>query len=147
MEYFWAIAVSIVLGLIIYGIISSRIQKRRPVSLGNIKLKKLDEVFDPGKRYDVVINSGTRFLRMKIVGFAEAVGGGSNYEVVWSSRRWLILEDPQGCRTFVSPYRIMWMREAEPVAPHEPPPRASASDALDDRTLDSLPAPGSSGGR
>jgi hypothetical protein len=35
----------------------------------------------------------------------------------------------------------------EPVAPHEPPPRASVSDAPDDRTLDSLPAPGSSGGR
>jgi hypothetical protein len=36
---------------------------------------------------------------------------------------------------------------AEPVAPHEPPPRASVSDAPDERTLDSLPAPGSSGGR
>jgi hypothetical protein len=36
---------------------------------------------------------------------------------------------------------------AQPVAPHEPPPRASVSDAPDDRTLDSLPAPGSSGGR
>jgi hypothetical protein len=36
---------------------------------------------------------------------------------------------------------------AEPVAPHEPPPRPSVSDTLDDRTLDSLPAPGSGGGR
>jgi hypothetical protein len=40
-----------------------------------------------------------------------------------------------------------FMGEAQPVAPHEPPPRASVSDASDDRTLDSLPAPGSSGGR
>jgi hypothetical protein len=36
---------------------------------------------------------------------------------------------------------------AEPVAPPEPPPRVSGSDVPDDRTLDSLPAPGSSGGR
>lgn len=36
---------------------------------------------------------------------------------------------------------------AEPVAPHEPPPRSSVSDAPDDRALDSLPEPGSSGGR
>lgn len=36
---------------------------------------------------------------------------------------------------------------AEPVAPHEPPPRASVSDAPDNRTLDSQPAPDSSGGR
>jgi hypothetical protein len=36
---------------------------------------------------------------------------------------------------------------AEPVAPHEPPPPASVSDAVDDRTLDSLSAPGSGGGR
>jgi hypothetical protein len=35
----------------------------------------------------------------------------------------------------------------EPGAPHEPPPRASVSDAPDDRTLDSLPESGSSGGR
>jgi hypothetical protein len=39
------------------------------------------------------------------------------------------------------------MDKVEPVAPHEPPPRASVSDPLDDRTLDSLPSPGSSGGR
>ncbi len=38
-------------------------------------------------------------------------------------------------------------QNAEPVAPHEPPPRASVSDAPDDRTLDSLPAPDSGGGR
>jgi hypothetical protein len=38
-------------------------------------------------------------------------------------------------------------KNAEPVAPHEPPPRVSVSDASDNRTLDSLPAPGSSGGR
>ena len=35
----------------------------------------------------------------------------------------------------------------QPVAPHEPPPRASVSEAPGDRTLDSLPAPGPSGGR
>ena len=36
---------------------------------------------------------------------------------------------------------------AEPVAPHEPPPRGSISDASADRTLDSLSAPDSGGGR
>ena len=36
---------------------------------------------------------------------------------------------------------------AEPVAPHEPPPHGSVSDASADRTLDSLSAPGSGGGR
>jgi hypothetical protein len=38
-------------------------------------------------------------------------------------------------------------RHAEPAAPHEPSPRVSVSDAPDGRMLDSLPAPGSSGGR
>jgi hypothetical protein len=38
-------------------------------------------------------------------------------------------------------------QESQPVAPHEPPPRASVSDVPDDRTVDPLPAPGSSGGR
>jgi hypothetical protein len=38
-------------------------------------------------------------------------------------------------------------KSAEPVAPHEPPPRVSVSDVPDNPTLDSLPAPGSSGGR
>jgi hypothetical protein len=35
----------------------------------------------------------------------------------------------------------------EPVPPHEPPPRASVPDVSGDRTLDSLPARGSGGGR
>jgi hypothetical protein len=38
-------------------------------------------------------------------------------------------------------------RPGQPVAPPEPPPRGSVPDAHDDRTLDSLPAPGSGGGR
>lgn len=46
-------------------------------------------------------------------------------------------------------YRLNFLLEAdaEPVAPREPPPRASGSEAPDSRTLDSLPVPGSSGGR
>ena len=113
MQMFWAIIVSVILILIIYGIVNSKIQKRKPVSisLGNIKLKKIDEVFDPARRYHVVINSGTKFENVKIIGFAEAVGG-PDYEVVWSSRRWLILEGVDGARVFVSPYRVMWMKEA-----------------------------------
>jgi hypothetical protein len=111
MEIFWAVVVSVILILIIYGIVNSRIQRRKPVSIGNIKLKKIDEVFDPARRYHVVINSGTRFENVKISGFAEAVGGPDN-EVVWSSRRWLILEGVDGARVFVSPYRVMWMKEA-----------------------------------
>ena len=110
---FWAIIVSVILVLIIYGIVNSIIQKRKPVSvsLGNIKLKKIDEVFDPAKRYHVVINSGTKFEKVKIIGFAEAVGG-PDYEVAWPSRRWLILEGVDGTRVFVSPHRVMWMKEA-----------------------------------
>jgi hypothetical protein len=50
-----------------------------------------------------------------------------------------------GIRVVRSAYQDML--PAQPAAPHEPPPRASVSDAPDDRTLDSLPAPGSSGGR
>ena len=37
--------------------------------------------------------------------------------------------------------------DAEQAAPHEPPPRSSVSDAPDDRTLDSPPAPVPGGGR
>ena len=114
MELFWAIIVSVILILIIYGIINSKIQKRKPVSIsiGNIKLKRIDEVFDPARRYHVVINSGAKFENVKVIGFAEAVGG-TDHEVVWSSRRWLILEGVDGTKVFVSPYRIMWMKEAE----------------------------------
>jgi hypothetical protein len=37
--------------------------------------------------------------------------------------------------------------DAEPVAPHEPPPRVSAPDSSEKRPLDPPPAPDSSGGR
>jgi hypothetical protein len=113
MEMFWAIIVSVILILILYGIINSKIQNRKPVtiSIGNIKLKKIDDVFNPEKRYHVVINSGAKFDQVKITGFAEAVGD-PHGELVWSSRRWLILEGLDGTRVFVSPYRIMWMKEA-----------------------------------
>ena len=50
----------------------------------------------------------------------------------------------------LSPTRYKLQKEeqtGQPVAPHEPPPRVSVPGAPDDRTLDSLPAPGSSGGR
>jgi hypothetical protein len=44
--------------------------------------------------------------------------------------------------------RVAWVRRnAEPIAPHEPPLPVSSSGALVHSTLDSLPAPGSSGAR
>ena len=44
-------------------------------------------------------------------------------------------------------HRITHSTDAEPVAAHEPPPRAAIEDDPDDRTLDSLPEFVTSGGR
>jgi len=44
-------------------------------------------------------------------------------------------------------YKLLRTIELQPAAPHEPPPRASVSDAVKARTVDSPPESGSSGGR
>ena len=44
-------------------------------------------------------------------------------------------------------FQVLKATQLQPVAPHEPPPRASVSDAPDNRKLDSLPVPDPSDGR
>lgn len=64
----------------------------------------------------------------------------------------LVLDTGQeiGYETIEEVCREYWTEletQAEQITPHEPPPRSSASDAPDHRTLDSPPAPGPGGGR
>lgn len=110
MELFWAIIVSIILLMIMYGFISSKIEARKPVAIGDLALTKLSGVFDPAKLYTVVINSGTKFEKVKFSGFAQTSDSATAVGLI--NRHWLVLEGVDGKKVFISPYRILLVKEA-----------------------------------
>jgi hypothetical protein len=110
MEYFWAALATVVLGLIIWAIIDSRVRARRPVTLGGAVLPEIEGAFSTGRRYLVVLTSGARFEAVRILGFAQAVSGPQVQ--AWSSTRWLVLEHEDGRKSLVSPHSIRFLQEA-----------------------------------
>ena len=119
----------------------------------------------------------TRLVKSILIGFvtlilcaAAAVAGGSVWYSLWWNSHWI--PTPPFCR-FVLPSRVIgyhvihaemifwiftisigvgivmvrWLTKRRTMRSTEPPPRASVSMRRDSRTLDSLPAPVSGGGR
>ena len=54
MEYFWAILVSVIILLIIYGMISSNVRQRRLKRATEVMLPSVKQHFEAGRRYNVL---------------------------------------------------------------------------------------------
>ena len=109
MEYFWAALATVVLGLIVWGIIDSRVRSRRPITLGGVVLPEVEGAFSRDRRYLVVLTSGAKFEAVRILGFAQAVSGPQ--VPAWPSTRWLVLEHEDGRKSLVGPHAIRFLQE------------------------------------
>jgi len=71
----WAIIVLLVLALIVYGIISSKISERRKRKAREKALPYVDETIRVGTRYDVQMSDGRRFDNVEILGTSDPQDG------------------------------------------------------------------------
>lgn len=110
MEVFWAIFLTIVLVLVIFGLIKSARDKRKQKRLTERYLNEVDDYVRTGERYTVVLSDGRRFDYAKIIGYSKfsdsAMSG--NY---MPTGHWLVLEMPDERRVYLRPGSIRFFEQ------------------------------------
>ena len=112
MEYFWAGIVSIVLLLIIYGIVSSKLRQRRVRKATEAMLPKLSQHFEAGRRYNVFLSHGQLFERVQFKGISEPPG--QQYSPLpFPLCQWIVLQREDGKQLYIKPESIRYYEDAE----------------------------------
>jgi hypothetical protein len=129
MEYFWAIIVSIILGLIIWGIASSKIRERRVKKATEKMLPKLKQHFEAGRYYNVFVSHGRLFQRVQFMGISEPFG--RKYSALpFPLCQWIVLQQEDGKRLYIKPESIRYYEDADtPTSDQAMRPTAGRSDA------------------
>lgn len=110
MEIFWAIFLTVVLTLVIWGLIKSGRDKKKNKKIAERYLKEVDDYVRAGDTYTVVLADGKRFENAKIMGYSkfhDGVLGGSHFPI----GQWLVLELADGRRIFLRPHAIRYYEQ------------------------------------
>jgi hypothetical protein len=102
MGYVWAVIVSVILLLIIYGIVNSKIRERRNRKLTKELLPEVQDHIKSNQLYDVYLSCGRSFLGVKFIGFSKTPDGNSD-SLPFPLQSWVILEDANGKRSYIKP--------------------------------------------
>jgi hypothetical protein len=110
MSEVWAVIVVFILILIVYRIISSKLNARRMRHQLRQLLPELPDHIQVGQKYRVVLNNATTFEEVKFLGISRSFDK-SNVFLPFPLQRWLILERPGGKRLFVKPESVRFYEE------------------------------------
>ena len=110
MEVFWFILASVVVVLIIYGIVSSKIKDRRLRKATRALMPALRDHIQAGKTYNVFMSHGQRFDGVKFLGLSEPYDPNNQY-LPFPLAQWLILEKPDGKKIYIKPTAIRFYED------------------------------------
>lgn len=112
MEYFWSIFVSIVLVMIIWGIVSSKLRERRVKKATEAMLPRLKQHFEAGRRYNVFVSHGQLFQRVRFAGISESYK--HKYPgLPFPLCQWIVLEREDGQHLYIKPETIRYYEDAD----------------------------------
>lgn len=106
---FWAIIVSVVILLVIYGMASSKLHEWKLRRHRRQVLPVVSMSAKSGIVCNVCLNSGFIFKEVKIAGLTEAPAGQFADFLLES---WLVLEHVDGKRAFVKPSAVRYIEES-----------------------------------
>ena len=105
---FWALIACVVLVLIIYSMISSKLKTRRANRLRREAMPVVPTSLRAGILYTVFLSNGSVFREVKISGLTEApLGPYADFPL----ESWLVLERADGKRVFVKPRTVRYFEE------------------------------------
>jgi len=105
----WAVIVGVVLLLIIYGIVSSKLKARRQRKQREKSLPFVEDNIRTGVAYNVLLSDGRKYLGAQLVGTSDATSG------QFSIGGWegmLVLMQSNGKRVFVRQSSVRCVEEA-----------------------------------
>ena len=109
MAEIWAVIVSVILILIIFGMIKSSREKSRNKKIAERFIQETDDFVRTGRVYSIILSDGRRLDDVTIIGYSkfnDNVMGYSNY----LPGNWMILESSTK-RIFVRPSAIRYYEE------------------------------------
>jgi hypothetical protein len=110
MEVFWFILASVVVILIIYGIVSSKLKDRKLRKATRAFLPALPDHIKAGKTYNVFMTHGQRFDGVKFLGLSEPYDPNNQY-LPFPLAQWLILEKSDGKKIYIKPTAIRFYED------------------------------------
>ncbi|HEY5297732.1 MAG TPA: hypothetical protein VIK59_07390 [Verrucomicrobiae bacterium] len=125
MQEVWAIIVSAIIVLVIWGIISSKRDSRRLKRAVEEILPAMKHRFEPNRRYNVFLSHGKIFEGVRFLGIS-TISDLERASHLFPLRQWIILQKESGERIFVQPDSIRYYEEVAgtPNTALEPTPTA-----------------------
>jgi hypothetical protein len=110
MDYFWAVLFSIVLILIVWGIIASKIKKRRIRKETEKMLPKVVDHIQADHRYNIFLSHGKTLKNVRFIGISQTYDQRNPY-LPFPLCQWLIVEKPNGKRAYLKPDSIRYYED------------------------------------
>jgi hypothetical protein len=104
----WAVIVGIIILLILYGIISSRLRVRRQRLARERVMPFVAETIRPGRRYDVYLSDGKKFLDVEVLGTTDPTLEDFSF-TGWEGM--LVLLQANNKRIYVRHHAVRWVVE------------------------------------
>lgn len=108
MSQIWAVIVSVILLMVIYSYISSKIKEKKKNKLREKSIPLIEDNISPGNLYNVHISDGRKFLAVEILGSSSSENGQVTF-TGWESM--FVLKQQSGKRIFLRQTAIRYIEE------------------------------------
>lgn len=112
MEYFWAGLVSLIVLLIIWGIISSKVKNRRIRKATEKIFPKLMDHIQADHRYNIFLSHGKTLKNVRFIGISPGHDPQNPY-LPFPLCQWLIVEKEDGKKAYLKPDTVKFYEDAD----------------------------------
>jgi hypothetical protein len=115
MQYFWAILVSVVVIMIIWGIISNKLRNRRIRKATEKIFPKVADHIQADHRYNIFLGYGKTLKNVKFIGISPSYEKNNSY-LPFHLCQWLIVEKENGKRAYLKPDTVKYYEDTDEEA-------------------------------
>ncbi len=108
---FWAILAVAIISMILFGMISSAINRQKAKRQIQQIVGELPFKLEHSQHYHLILSSGKRYENNKILGMTEGISGPGHYSS-FLGERWLVLELLTSKRVHIKESRVSIIEEA-----------------------------------
>ena len=108
MSEVWAVIVTVILIMVVYAFISSKIKERKRKKARDKSLPFVEDNVRPGAQYNIFLNDGRKFVGIELVGSSTVADGQFSF-AGWEGM--LVLKQANGKRIFLKQSAVRYIEE------------------------------------
>jgi hypothetical protein len=108
MSEVWAVIVSLIIFMVIYGYVASKIKAHKRKKARDKSLPFVEDNVRPGVLYNVFLNDGRKFVSVELVGSSTVADGQYSF-AGWEGM--LVLKQTTGKRVFIKQSAVRFIEE------------------------------------